>query len=530
MALPLAAQLPVSCVATLTLLTVLVHVRLRFGCAGAVTHVERVTLNVATHEFAAVGAVSNATVTPDCGLLTVNAKPLMLVVPAGRSAAIDTAVEIALLPEHVRLNVPITQELAAPGNNGDCVAAIAAVTVMPLTTFGAGLVHAHAVGQLVVPASLQLPASTTVVVVLGADAFQVRCRLGAAGVVPQLVRVERKIATQPFAAVGAWTCVTVTPVCGLVTAKAKPVMLVVPAGMRDDRFTGVSIVAEPAHTLSSEPRTQLLDALGKSGAAAAAMAVVTVMPLTVAGAVVSQLQVAGQFVEPDAVQLPVSWIVVLTVGTAASHVIVTAGAAGVLAQLVRVTEKVATHELAAVGALASATVTPVCGLVTVNWKFEMLVVPAGIWLAIDKAVVVALLPEQLRLSVPITHALTAPGNNGACVAAIVEVTVMPFTTFGAAAVHAHAVGQLVEPGSEQSPLSTTDKFVLGTLASKVTRTLGAAGWLVHTVRVAVNLMIQPLACVGACVIATATPACGLSTVKPRFASDVVPAGTREDRS
>lgn len=77
--------------------------------------------------------------------------------------------------------------------------------------------------------------------------------------------------------------------------------------------------------------------------------------------------------------------------------------------MLRVTEKVATHEFAAVGALVSATVTPVCGLFTTNWKFAIVVVPAGIWSAIENVVVVAALPEHVRLNVPTTQLLGALG-------------------------------------------------------------------------------------------------------------------------
>lgn len=117
-------------------------------------------------------------------------------------------------------------------------------------------------------------------------AFQVMRMLGVAGVADQLLRSTRKIATQLFAALGVCVIVTVTPVCGLSTVNATLEIEVVPAGIREDRSTDVVTLAVPPQTASSDPRAQVDAALGNSGAFAAAIAVVTVMPLMVVGALV----------------------------------------------------------------------------------------------------------------------------------------------------------------------------------------------------------------------------------------------------
>lgn len=67
----------------MTLGTVAFQVMLRFGSTGAVAQAVRVTVNVATQLLPTVGALVNATVMPACGLVTVNANPVIEVVPAG---------------------------------------------------------------------------------------------------------------------------------------------------------------------------------------------------------------------------------------------------------------------------------------------------------------------------------------------------------------------------------------------------------------------------------------------------------------
>jgi len=85
------------------------------------------------------------------------------------------------------------------------------------------------------------------------------------------------------------------------------------------------------------------------------------------------------------------------------------------------------------------------------------------------------LPEQVLLRLPTTQELAAPGKSGACVAAIADVTEMPFTVNGAELAHDQVVGQVTEPGSEHEPVSCTDTLVIGTDAFQVIRILGLTG-------------------------------------------------------
>jgi hypothetical protein len=141
----------------------------------------------------------------------------------------------------------------------------------------------------------------------------------------------------------------------------------------------------------------------------AAISGVTAMPLMVVGAWVVQDHVAGQFAVPDAAVFPAVATPSAVDGTWASQVRLTCGLAGVLFQSVRVTLNVAVHPFAAVGALTKVTLTPACGFVTVQAKFEMDSVPAGSTSPIPMVEPWVALPEQTRDSRPSAHVLAAPG-------------------------------------------------------------------------------------------------------------------------
>lgn len=86
----------------------------------------------------------------------------------------------------------------------------------------------------------------------------------------------------------------------------------------------------------SEPTAHVDAAPGNSGDTCAAIAVVTVMPLIVVGALIVHDQLAGQFVVPVAAQLPLSCVDTLTLEPLFVQVMLIWGLAGVLDQVVRV--------------------------------------------------------------------------------------------------------------------------------------------------------------------------------------------------
>ena len=116
--------------------------------------------------------------------------------------------------------------------------------------------------------------------------------------------------------------------------------------------------------------------------------------------------------------------------------------------------------MACVGTEVIVTVTPVCGFSTVNARFEIDVVPAGIRAARLICVLIDAVPEQTLSSDARVQLELAPGNRGATCAAIAEVTVIPLIVVGATAVHAHVAGQFAEPLAEQLPVSRFDMLVV----------------------------------------------------------------------
>jgi hypothetical protein len=111
------------------------------------------------------------------------------VVPAGMREDKSTTVSTGAVPAQALSSEPRAQELEAPGNSGATCAAIAAVTVMPLMTVGAGVWQDQVAGQFVEPAAAHDPVSFVVTVVLATVASQVMSIAGGAGVVAQFVRV-----------------------------------------------------------------------------------------------------------------------------------------------------------------------------------------------------------------------------------------------------------------------------------------------------------------------------------------------------
>lgn len=116
---------------------------------------------MATQLFAAEGVCTSVTVTPACGLLTLNAKPEIVVVPGVSRAAIECEVSLFAVPLHARSSEAAVQLLAAPGNSGACVAAIAADTAIPLIVVGAFCVQLHVAGQFAVPLIFTFPVVPT---------------------------------------------------------------------------------------------------------------------------------------------------------------------------------------------------------------------------------------------------------------------------------------------------------------------------------------------------------------------------------
>lgn len=196
--------------------------------------------------------------------------------------------------------------LLAPGYKGAKVAAMPADTEIPLMVCGAVAVHAQLAGHVAVPGSLSTPVLLTVNATPGTSIDQFKSRFGCTKPPAQFERATLKVATHPFAKLGAVTKLTTTPLCGLVTTKLKPEIALTPPAI----FVAIEIVlctfAVPEQTLSCEATTQLDAADGYKGACVAANAPVTEMPLTVNGALLSQLHVAGQFTEPEPAQDPLS--------------------------------------------------------------------------------------------------------------------------------------------------------------------------------------------------------------------------------
>jgi hypothetical protein len=85
-------------------------------------------------------------------------------------------------------------------------------------------------------------------------------------------------------------------------------------------------------------------------------------------------------------------------------------------------------------------------------------------------------PEHALSSDPAAHVALAPGNRGACVAAIPVVTGSPLIVVGAFAVHDHTKGQLaVALPVAQLPVSTTLVAVAGDRAFQLRETIGFSG-------------------------------------------------------
>ena len=213
----------------------------------------------------------------------------------------------------------------------------------------------------------------------------------------------RKVAIQPFAAVGALVIVTATPACGFSTLKDRLEIEVVPAGIRLDRFTVVVVLAVPAHTRFNWPRAQLDAAPGNSGATWAVIAAVTAIPLIVVGALVAQLHCAGQFVVPPCAQLPMSRVDTSTAGTVAFQDILMFGATLADEKSVRLTLKIATQLLAALGVWVRVMPTPTCGLLTVNANPEIAVVPACRLPAILIELLFVAVPPHTRFKLPVVQ-------------------------------------------------------------------------------------------------------------------------------
>lgn len=257
LAVPVAAVFPAVATPKAIPGTFASQVRLTCGSAGVVFHSVRVTLNVAVHPLAAVGALTSVTVTPACGFVTVKAKFEMDSVPSGSTSPMPIVEPSVALPEQMRDSRPSAQVLAAPGYRGAMEAAMAVVSEIPPTVVGACTAQLHVVGQKVEPGSAQLPLSWTDTVVVGTEAFQFIVIVGRAGAVaPKLVRATLKRATQLLAALGVWVSVTVTPAWGFCTAKVNPEMLVVPAGIWAAMLTSVVWVAVPLQVLDLRASVQ----------------------------------------------------------------------------------------------------------------------------------------------------------------------------------------------------------------------------------------------------------------------------------
>lgn len=98
----------------------------------------------------------------------------------------------------------------------------------------------------------------------------------------------------------------------------------------------------------------------------------------------------------------------VVVGTEPFHDSVTLGGFGVVAQLVRLTRRMAFQPLAADGVWIVLTVMPVCGLFTVIAKPLIEVAPLS-WPLMLTLVSLFAVPEQVRSSVPFAQVLAAPG-------------------------------------------------------------------------------------------------------------------------
>lgn len=361
-----------------------------------------------------------------------------------------------LEPVHDRFSSPTTQEELAAGNRGAWVAAIAAVTVIPLTINGATFLQVQAVGQVVDPGSEQLPLSTTETLVEGEEAFQVIRIFGCAGCDAHTVLSTLNVAIHPLADVGADVIDTATPVCGFSTLKLNPEIDVVPGGILLDRLTVVFVLAVPAQTLFLDPRAHTEEAPGNKGATWPAIAVVTVIPLITVGALATQLQVAGQFVVPLALQFPVSFVDTLTEERFAVQYMLICGFASVV-QIVRSTRKIATQLLLALGTCVRTTETPAWGLVTVNPNPLIEVVPGARSAAMLIELFRVPVPPHTRSSCPLTQMLDAPGYSSGSPDTSVLDTAIPLSVVGADCLQLHCVGQFAVPASEQLPVSLNDQ-------------------------------------------------------------------------
>jgi len=206
--------------------------------------------------------------------------------------------------------------------------------------------------------------------------------------------------------------------------KAKLVIVVVPAGIRPDKSIDVVWLAVPEQVLLSWPVAHVFAAPANKGATPAAMAVVTLIPFIVVGALLVQLHEAGQFGEPDAAQFPVSFVDTFTVPKLLFHVMLICGPTFWVVKSLRVTLNVAVQPLAAVGAVTRETTTPVCGLLTVKAKLLIDVVPGGKLGAMEIALLTAGLPAQTRRFSAVPHIVdVAPGYRGENCDAIAVVNV-----------------------------------------------------------------------------------------------------------
>jgi hypothetical protein len=286
--------------------TTFVQFKVMFGFTKPPDQFVRETLKLATHEFAAEGAVVKETLTPGCGLLTVNEKPVIPVVLAGKSPLMFTVVVVSAVPEHWVSRLPITQLLGAPGYRGALLAAIARSTGTPPTVVGADASHDHTAGQEVDPTPEQTPESTTATATVPTVASKLMVIAGSAGTLTQDERTTLNTAFHPFSAEGTCETLTTTPPVGLDTTKPKLLMLWVPAGNCDAILTVVCDVWLPAQVRLNSPTKQAGAAPGYSKASPETIAAVRLMPLSTAGADWVQLQLTEQFAEfvPD--KIPVS--------------------------------------------------------------------------------------------------------------------------------------------------------------------------------------------------------------------------------
>lgn len=253
------------------------------------------------------------------------------------------------------------------------------------------------------------------------------------------------------------------------------------------------------------------------------MAAETEMPLMVCGAVALQVQLAGHVTVPELFSSPVLFTDNATPGTSMDQIKLRFGCARPAAQLERATLKVATHELARLGADTSVTTTPDCGLATVKLKLLMLVTPPAILVAIEIGLWVLAVPPQTLSCDPTTQLDEALGKSGATDAAMAGVTEMPLTVKGALLSHDHVAGQLVEPSpAAQLPVSCGTAVTDGTVAFHVILIFGWLGMPTQLLRVTLKLATQLFANVGAETNATAIPDSGLLTFQLNPVMPVAP--------